>query len=198
MTNEIMTVHEDLVGMGVDVESDEYYNEIDKRMKENFPHRFSVSEQRKPVQKVASAGRTQQGRKSVRLTKSQVAIAKKLGVPLEEYAKYVKEVYSMSDNKNRTSRASEEQKDLRMKPWTPPSSLDAPPAPGGYVHRWIRTESMGYQDTANVSKKMREGWEFVRAEEIKNKLGDHGYPIIAQGTYAGLIGVAGPCVGKDT
>jgi len=92
MTNAAMTVHEDLVGMGVDVESDEYYNEIDKRMKENFPHRFATQEQRRPVQKVASAGRTQQGRRSVRLTKSQVAIAKKLGVPLEEYAKYVKEV----------------------------------------------------------------------------------------------------------
>ena len=92
MTNAAMTVHEDLVGMGVDVESDEYYNEIDKRMKENFPHRFASQEQRRPVQKVASAGRTQQGRRSVRLTKSQVAIAKKLGVPLEEYAKYVKEV----------------------------------------------------------------------------------------------------------
>ena len=91
MTNAAMTVHEDLVGMGVDVESEEYYNEIDKRMKENFPHRFQ-SEQRRPVQKVASAGRSQQGRRSVRLTKSQVAIAKKLGVPLEEYAKYVKEV----------------------------------------------------------------------------------------------------------
>src|SRR5210317_2613273 len=91
MTNAAMTVHEDLVGMGVDVESDEYYNEIDKRMKENFPHRFQ-SEQRRPVQKVASAGRSQQGRRSVRLTKSQVAIAKKLGVPLEEYAKFVKEV----------------------------------------------------------------------------------------------------------
>ena len=92
MTNAAMTVHEDLVGMGVDVESDEYYNEIDKRMKENFPHRFAIQEQRRPVQKVASAGRTQQGRRSVRLTKSQVAIAKKLGVPLEEYAKFVKEV----------------------------------------------------------------------------------------------------------
>ena len=92
MTNAAMTVHEDLVGMGVDVESDEYYNEIDKRMKENFPHRFAIKEQRRPVQKVASAGRTQQGRRSVRLTKSQVAIAKKLGVPLEEYAKFVKEV----------------------------------------------------------------------------------------------------------
>ena len=92
MTNAAMTVHEDLVGMGIDVESDEYYNEIDKRMKDNFPHRFAIQEQRRPVQKVASAGRTQQGRRSVRLTKSQVAIAKKLGVPLEEYAKFVKEV----------------------------------------------------------------------------------------------------------
>ena len=91
MTNAAMTVHEDLVGMGVDVESDEYYNEINKRMKENFPHRFVTQEQRRPVQKVASAGRTQQGRRSVRLTKSQVAIAKKLWVPLEEYAKFVKE-----------------------------------------------------------------------------------------------------------
>ena len=102
----------------------------------------------------------------------------------------------MSDNVKRTSRASEEKKETRLKPWTPPSSLDAPPAPDGYVHRWIRTESMGFQDTANVSKKMREGWEFVRAEEIKNQLGDHAYPIIAQGTYAGLIGVAGLVLGR--
>tara|TARA_R100000278_G_scaffold35068_2_gene31561 strand:+ start:8071 stop:9078 length:1008 start_codon:yes stop_codon:yes gene_type:complete len=95
MTNAAFTIHEDLVGMGIDVESDEYYNEVDKRMRENFPHKFVQSEneiQRKPVQTVASAGRKQQGRRTVRLTKSQVAIAKKLGVPLEEYAKYVKEV----------------------------------------------------------------------------------------------------------
>ena len=90
MTNAAITIHEDLVGMGVEVESDEYYNEINKRMTESFPHRF-VQEQRKPVQTVASAGRKQEGRRTVRLTKSQVAIAKKLGVPLEEYAKYVKE-----------------------------------------------------------------------------------------------------------
>jgi len=102
----------------------------------------------------------------------------------------------MSDKINRTSRASTEVKDVRKQPWTPPSSLDAPPAPDGYVHRWIRTESMGFQDTANVSKKMREGWEFVRAEEIKNQLGDHAYPVIAQGTYAGLIGVAGLVLGR--
>ena len=102
----------------------------------------------------------------------------------------------MSDNIKRTSRASNEVKEVRNKPWTPPSSLDAPPAPDGYVHRWIRTESMGFQDTANVSKRMREGWEFVRAEEIKNQLGDHSYPVIAQGTYAGLIGVAGLVLGR--
>ena len=91
MTNAAFTIHEDLVGMGVEVESDEYYNEINKRMSDSFPHKF-VQEQRKPVQTVASAGRKQEGRRTVRLTKSQVAIAKKLGVPLEEYAKYVKEV----------------------------------------------------------------------------------------------------------
>ena len=99
----------------------------------------------------------------------------------------------MSDkNKNRTSRESEvRNKNLHKKDWTPPSSLDAPPAPAGFCHRWIRVETMGFNDTANVSKKLREGWEFVRAEEIKNSLGDHDYPIIQSGTYAGLIGVGG-------
>ena len=102
----------------------------------------------------------------------------------------------MSDKIDRTSRASEEKKEVRNKPWTPPSSLDAPPAPEGFCHRWIRVESMGFQDTANVSKKMREGWEFVRAEEVKNQLGDNSYPVIAQGNYAGLIGVAGLVLGR--
>jgi hypothetical protein len=50
---------------------------------------------------------------------------------------------------------------------------------------------MGFQDTANVSKALREGWEFVRSEEIKNTLGDHDYPVIHDGKYAGLIGVGG-------
>jgi len=97
----------------------------------------------------------------------------------------------MSDKNKRTSRASEDVKQTRNKPWTPPSSLDAPPAPEGFVHRWIRVESMGFQDTANVSKKMREGWEFVRAEEILSRFGKNAYPVIYDGKYAGLIGVAG-------
>ena len=84
----------------------------------------------------------------------------------------------MNEKIERTSRGSQENKPLRNKPWTPPSSLDAPPAPKGTVHRWIRTEFMGQEDTGNVSKKLREGWEFVRAEEIKNELGDHDYPCL--------------------
>ncbi len=96
----------------------------------------------------------------------------------------------MNDKINRTSRSSSERKD-RLKPWTPPSSLDAPPAPKGFKHRWIRTESIGFMDTGNVSKKLREGWEFVRAEEIKNQLGDHDYPVVQEGQYQGLVGVGG-------
>jgi len=100
MTNSAFMLHDDLVSQGFDAESDEYYNEVDKRMKELYPHKFTAQSQetevkeepKKPVQTVASAGRKQQGRRTVTLTKSQVAIAKKLGVPLEEYAKYVKEV----------------------------------------------------------------------------------------------------------
>ena len=97
----------------------------------------------------------------------------------------------MNDKLNKTSRVSQETKPTRNKPWAPPSSLDAPPAPKGFVHRWIRTEFMGQEDTGNVSKKLREGWEFVRAEEIKNSLGDHDFPVIRSGTYQGLIGVGG-------
>ncbi len=96
----------------------------------------------------------------------------------------------MNDKINRTSRSSSERKE-RLKPWTPPSSLDAPPAPKGFKHRWIRTESIGFMDTGNVSKKLREGWEFVRAEEIKNQLGDHDYPVVQEGQYQGLVGVGG-------
>jgi len=92
MTSAAFQAHQDLMDQGFDAESDEYYNEIDKVMKENFPHKFETKQEpQKPVQTVASAQRNQSGRRSVKLTRSQIAIAKKLGVPLEEYAKYVKE-----------------------------------------------------------------------------------------------------------
>ena len=99
-TDEAMTyaafgVHKKLVeNEGFDPQSDEYYSELDKRMQSEFPHKLKNGESRRPAQTVASVSRSTSGRssgKKVRLTPSQVAIAKKLGVPLEEYAKYVKE-----------------------------------------------------------------------------------------------------------
>ena len=76
---------------GMDPSTDEYYSEIDKRMRIDFPHKFATTDNKvttKPTQTVASAKRSvNPGRKTVRLTPSQVTIAKKLGVPLEEYAK---------------------------------------------------------------------------------------------------------------
>jgi hypothetical protein len=94
MTNTAIAHHQDLEGEGYDTTSEEYYQEIDKRMRVDFPTKFGNNEAEKtsaPVQTVASANRSvKPGRKTVRLTSSQVAIAKKLGVPLEEYAKQLK------------------------------------------------------------------------------------------------------------
>ena len=92
MTYTAFDIHKKLVDEeGFDPQTDEYYAEIDKRIRLEFPHKFvtnATTETTKPVQTVASAKRsTKPGRKTVRLTPSQVAIAKKLGVPLEEYAK---------------------------------------------------------------------------------------------------------------
>ena len=90
MTYTAMSFHDELVTEGFDASSDEYYNEIDRRIRKEFPQKFE--DQSKPKQTVASAVRkSASGRRTVKLTPSQVAIAKKLGVPLEEYAKHVKE-----------------------------------------------------------------------------------------------------------
>lgn len=92
------------------------------------------------------------------------------------------------ENTIKTSRASETRvKNDRPKVWTPPSSLDAPPAPDGFRHRWIRAESVGFDDTKNISGKLRSGWEFVRADEYP----DSNYPQVKDGKYAGVIGVGG-------
>ena len=95
----------------------------------------------------------------------------------------------MEDKKiDKTSRASETRaKDVRPQVWTPPSSLDAPPAPDGYRQRWIRVESMGQDDTKNASGKLRSGWEFVRGDSYP----EENYPILREGKYAGMIGVGG-------
>jgi hypothetical protein len=98
MTYTALSIHKKLLQEeGFDGKSDEYYKELDKRIREEFPHKFEKKDEDKDksnrvVQTVASANRSSNsGRRTVRLTPSQVAIAKKLGVPLEEYAKHVKE-----------------------------------------------------------------------------------------------------------
>ena len=95
MTFTAFEIHKDLVNEGFDPKSNDYYNEVDKRIRVDFSHKFAkggdVEHSSKTNQLVASAQRSvKPGRKTVRLTSSQVAIAKKLGVPLEEYAKQLK------------------------------------------------------------------------------------------------------------
>ena len=92
------------------------------------------------------------------------------------------------ETKKVTSRASSERsKTERPKVWTPPSSLDAPPAQDGFRHRWIRAESLGFQDSKNISGRLRSGYELVRADEYE----DSDYPVVTDGKYAGVIGVGG-------
>ena len=94
----------------------------------------------------------------------------------------------MENETIKTSRASQT-RDKVKKPttWTPPSSLDAPPAPQGYRHRWIRVEVLGFDDTKNMSGKLREGWELVRSDEYP----DQDFPSLTTGKYSGVIGVGG-------
>ena len=78
-------------------------------------------------------------------------------------------------------------KKAMRKPWSPPSMLDAPPAPDGYKHRWIRDEVRGFSDTKNVSARIREGWELVRKDEYP----EFEAPVVESGRYEGVFGVGG-------
>ena len=94
----------------------------------------------------------------------------------------------MKKDENKTSRAAvTRSKTERPKEYKPPSSLDAPPAPDGFRHRWIRAESMGFNDTKNIHGRLRSGYELVRADEYDSDT----YPTVLDGKYAGVIGVGG-------
>jgi hypothetical protein len=95
----------------------------------------------------------------------------------------------MSEDNKRASRASQTREKIsaKKKVWTPPSSLDAPPAPTGFRHRWLRAESLGFQDTKNIQGRIRSGYELVRADEYP----DSEFPIVEDGKYKGVIGVGG-------
>jgi hypothetical protein len=98
MTYAAFGIHKQLIeDEGFDATTDEYYNELDNRIRTEFPHKFQEATKKSSGPRVASAGATAskssspKGRRTVKLTPSQIAIAKRLNVPLEEYAKYVKE-----------------------------------------------------------------------------------------------------------
>jgi hypothetical protein len=89
---------------------------------------------------------------------------------------------------DRTPRASETRETTsRRKPWAPPSRLDAPKPPPGYVHRWIRVAVRGEEDKTNAYQRLREGWEPVRADEYP----EFHAPVIDEGKYTGIIGNGG-------
>ena len=94
----------------------------------------------------------------------------------------------MENQDQKTSRASQtREKTSRPKVWSPPSLLDAPPAPAGYVHRWLRAESMGFDDSKNVQSRIRSGFELVRADEYN----ETDYAVVEDGKYKGVIGQGG-------
>ena len=95
----------------------------------------------------------------------------------------------MEDNTTKkTSRTdNSREKTKRNQPWRPPSSLEAPEAPPGFKHRWIRAETLGIDDRKNMAARLREGFELVRADEYP----DFAAPTIESGSHAGIIGVGG-------
>ena len=91
-----------------------------------------------------------------------------------------------NEDKVKTSRASQtREKTTKKAVWTPPSSLDAPPAPAGFHHRWIRAETMGFDDKKNMAGRLRSGYELVRADAYPGS----DYPVMNEGKYKGVFGV---------
>jgi|TARA_R100001163_G_C5054778_1_gene191295 hypothetical protein len=94
---------------------------------------------------------------------------------------------------NRVSRSAETRvKEETRKPWAPPSMLETPPNPPGYIYRWIRAEVLNEDDKKNVMSRMREGFELVRSEEI----GDFDLPSLQDGKHAGVVSVGGLLLAK--
>jgi len=98
-----------------------------------------------------------------------------------------------ASTENRTSRSAETRaKDTARKPWRPPSMLETPPAPEGYSYRWIRAEIVGQEDRKNVTARLREGFDLVRAEELDG----FEIPTLDDGKHAGVVSVGGLLLAK--
>ena len=92
-----------------------------------------------------------------------------------------------TDENRQPREAQTREKQVARKPWAPPSALDAPNPPEGYLHRWVRLEIRGQDDRKNVMARLREGWEPVRADEYP----DFESPVVEEGKFEGVIGVGG-------
>tara|TARA_R110002073_G_scaffold295809_3_gene461735 strand:+ start:406 stop:870 length:465 start_codon:yes stop_codon:yes gene_type:complete len=93
----------------------------------------------------------------------------------------------MADDARTSRKSTTRDKEARRKPWAPPSRLDAPDPPEGFIHRWIRVAMRGEEDKMNVNTKLREGWEPVRKDEYP----DYDIAVIDEGQYEGIIGQGG-------
>ena len=101
-----------------------------------------------------------------------------------------------NNNSNRTPRSADTRaKKEARKPWSPPSTLDTPPAPEGYTYRWIRAEIVGQEDRKNVSSRLSEGFDLVRSEELEDSDQDL-FDSVQQGKHAGVVARGGLLLAK--
>ena len=101
-----------------------------------------------------------------------------------------------TDNQNRTPRSADTRADTEArKPWSPPSMLDTPPAPDGYTYRWIRAELVGREDRKNITSRLSEGFDLVRASDLDDSLADR-YDALEEGRHAGVISRGGLLLAK--
>ena len=101
-----------------------------------------------------------------------------------------------NNNSNRTPRSADTRaKKEARKPWSPPSTLDTPPAPEGYTYRWIRAEIVGQEDRKNVSSRLSEGFDLVRSEELDDSDQDR-FDSVQQGKHAGVVARGGLLLAK--
>ena len=102
------------------------------------------------------------------------------------------------DNKdlNRTPRSADSRADkVARKPWSPPSTLDTPPAPEGYTYRWIRAEIVGQEDRKNITSRLSEGFDLVRSDELHTSDQDR-FDTLQQGKHAGVVARGGLLLAK--
>ena len=103
-----------------------------------------------------------------------------------------------NDNKdlNRTPRSADTRADkVARKPWSPPSTLDTPPAPEGYTYRWIRAEIVGQEDRKNITSRLSEGFDLVRSDELDSSDQDR-FDTLQQGKHAGVVARGGLLLAK--